>query len=164
MTFSRFSFIALIGSITLLGLTAAAFPPWALSLAQGVVERVDRAGSAYPIHFDRGFYVGPRVPDPTSTTANKVTRMLSASATIDVATATAACNDSAAVTVVGAQVGDPCFVGAPTTITGAGTGLSSSFTCYVSAADAVKLRHCPVGTAVDDPASATWFFRVISQQ
>lgn len=128
------------------------------------VEKVDRAGSLYPLFFDRGFYVGPRSPDPTSTTANKVTRMLSTSATIDVATVTAACNDSAGQTITGAQVGDPCFVGMPTTLTGAGTGLSATFTCYVSAANTVVLRHCPVGVAADDPASATYFFRVISQQ
>lgn len=145
--------------------TAGAVAPWLVSaMAQGVVEKVDRAGSLYPLFFDRGFYVGPRSPDPTSTTANKVTRMLSTSATIDVATVTAACNDSAGQTITGAQVGDPCFVGMPTTLTGAGTGLSATFTCYVSAANTVVLRHCPVGVAADDPASATYFFRVISQQ
>lgn len=151
----------ILGIMTLGAVMAWAFPLITPAIAQ-VTERVDRAGSLYPLHLDRGVYVGPRVPDPTTTTANKVTRMLSASATIDVATVTAQCNDSAGTTIVGAQVGDPCFVGMPTSLTGANTGRDATFTCWVSAADTVKLRHCPVGVGADDPASAVYYFRVIS--
>ena len=109
-----------------------------------------------------GFWVMPQTIGGQTIAANKVTRMLGASATIDFASVTITCTDSA-VTVTGAQVGDPCFVGPPATITGAGTGLNSSFVCYVSAANTVQVRHCGAGTA-DDPASATYFVRVISSQ
>lgn len=107
-----------------------------------------------------GIYVGPRT---TSTTTNRATRMLAGSIAFDFASVTITCEDSTGITITGAQTGDPCFVGPPTTISGAGTGLHSSFTCYVSAADTVKVRHCAAGTA-DNPASATYRVRVISSQ
>lgn len=99
----------------------------------------------------------------TTETANVITKSLGGSATIDFASVTITCEDSAGITVTGAVAGDACFVGAPTTISGAGTGLHSSFTCYVSAADTVKVRHCAAGTA-DNPASATYYVRVFSAQ
>ena len=95
----------------------------------------------------------------TNATANRVTRALGFSAVIDFASTTITCNDSNAITVTGAQAGDPCFVGPPTS----GGSTNASYTCYVSAADTVKVRHCAAGTA-DDPASATFFGRVISSQ
>jgi hypothetical protein len=126
-------------------------------------QRTDTTGSVFPMWITGGLYVGPKTKNPTNSTTNKMTRLLGASATIDFASTTITCTDSSAITVTGAQTGDPCFVGAPTTISGAGTGLNSSFTCYVSAADNVKVRHCAAGTA-DDPASATYFVRIISSQ
>lgn len=108
-----------------------------------------------------GFFVTPSGAHVTST--NRVSRMLAGSITFDFASVTITCEDSTGITVTGAQTGDPCFVGPPTTISGAGTGLHSSFTCYVSAADTVKVRHCAAGTA-DNPASATYLVRVISNQ
>jgi len=92
------------------------------------------------------------------TSSNMVTRTLGASAVIDFASSAIVCTDSSAITVTGAVAGDPCFVGPPAAIAD-----NSSFTCYVSAADAVKVRHCPAGTAID-PASATYSVRVISGQ
>jgi len=103
-----------------------------------------------------GFQAGSAATVGTS--ANAVTKMLGGSATIDFASGTVTCSDSSAITVTGAAAGDPCFVGAPTT-----AQANSTFTCYVSATDAVKVRHCPAGTAAD-PASATYFVRVISSQ
>ncbi len=94
----------------------------------------------------------------SATTSNMITRTLGASAVIDFAPSTIVCTDSSAITVTGALAGDPCFVGPPTAIAD-----NSSFTCYVSAADAVKVRHCPAGTAAD-PSPATYFVRVISGQ
>lgn len=99
----------------------------------------------------------------SATESNAITHSYSASAVIDFASATITCEDSTGITVTGAVAGDACFVGAPTTISGAGTGLHSTFSCYVSAADTVKVRHCAAGTA-DNPASATYFVRVISAQ
>lgn len=111
-------------------------------------------------NFFGGIYVGPR---STSSSTNRATRMLAGSITFDFAAVTITCEDSTGITITGAQTGDPCFVGPPTTISGAGTGLHSSFTCYVSAADTVKVRHCAAGTA-DNPASALYRVRVISSQ
>lgn len=105
--------------------------------------------------FKAGIFVGTTAP---AVAGNKVTKMLGNSATIDFVSGTIVCTDSAAITVTGAVAGDPCFVGAPTT-----AAANSTFTCYVSAADAVKVRHCPAGSAID-PASATYFVRVISSQ
>lgn len=99
----------------------------------------------------------------SSTETNAITRTLSGSIAFDFASVTITCEDSTGITVTGAVAGDACFVGPPTTVSGAGTGLHSSFTCYVSAADTVKVRHCAAGTA-DNPASATYYVRVISAQ
>ena len=132
----------------------------ALALLAGLAHAVS---VDYPLlsWFRAGFWVMPISLGAQTSTANKVTRMLAGSATIDFASVTITCEDSAAITVTGAAVNDPCFVGPPTTISAASTGLHSNFTCYVNAADAVKVRHCAAGTA-DDPASATFEVRVIS--
>lgn len=94
----------------------------------------------------------------SATEANAITHSYSGSAVVDFASRTITCEDSTAITVTGAVVGDACHVGTP-----AAPAVNSTFTCYVSAADAVRVRHCPAGTA-SDPASATYFVRVISAQ
>lgn len=127
------------------------------TLAWAATEKVDRVGSAYPVFFNKGMYVGPDVPNPTNDTVHKVGRMLAGSATIDFASVTILCAASTAISVPGAQVNDPCFVGPPAS----GGAANSSFTCYVSAADLVVVKHCPAGTA-SDPASAIYEVRVIS--
>ena len=71
--------------------------------------------------------------------------------TIDFATATTTCTESSAITVQGAAVNDSCFIGPPAT----GGSTNATYSCYVSAANAIKARHCAAGTA-DDPASATF--------
>jgi hypothetical protein len=107
-----------------------------------------------------GLLVGPvsLLGSDSQINANRVTRMLGASATIDFASGSIVCTDSAAIAVLGARTGDACFVGPPAAIAN-----NSSFSCYVSAADAVKVRHCPAGTSID-PASASYSVRVISNQ
>lgn len=105
-----------------------------------------------------GFWVMPQTIGGQTVAANKVTRMLGASATIDFAAATITTVDSSAITVTGAQVGDPCFVGPPAAVV-----VNASFTCLVTAADAVKVRFTPAGTAAD-PLSGTYFVRVVSSQ
>lgn len=82
-------------------------------------------------------------------------------AAIDFVSGTIVCVDSAGTTVTGARLNDPCFVSVPSTFTAGGTGLHHSFTCYVSAADTIKVRACAAGTA-DDPGSATFSGFVIS--
>lgn len=107
--------------------------------------------------------LGKTLLGTTTETSNVITKSLGGSITFDFASVTITCEDSTGITVTGAVAGDACHVGAPTTISGAGTGLHSTFSCYVSAADTVKVRHCAAGTA-DNPASATYFVRVFSAQ
>ena len=64
------------------------------------------------------------------------------------------------ITVAGATTGDPCLVGQPSTPVG-GAGVWS---CYVSAADTVRLRFCNPTAAAIDPASAQFHFRIVSNQ
>lgn len=112
-------------------------------------------------YFLGGLYIGPAATMASNT--NKLTKSFGASATIDFASATTTCTDSTAITVTGAVANDACFVGAPAAISGDGTGLNSTFSCYVSATNAVKVRHCAAGTA-DDPASGVFYVRVFSGQ
>lgn len=108
--------------------------------------------------FRGGFWAGLTA---SKTAANKVAGMYAASATIDFADAGTGvvCEDSSAITVTGAQVGDPCVVGIDSATVAAG---NSTFSCY-ALADQAKVRHCPAGTAVD-PTSATFRVRVISSR
>jgi hypothetical protein len=119
---------------------------------------VELVSTIRPTWFQAGIYVAPATAFPLSDTQNKVTKMLGGSATIDFASQTITCNTSN-ITVTGAATGDPCFVGPPST----GGAANSSFTCYVSAANTVTVKHCLAGTA-SDPASATFNVRVISNQ
>lgn len=93
-----------------------------------------------------------------ATETNAITKTLSGSAVIDFASATITCSDSSAITVTGATIGDACAVGTPAAATA-----NSDFSCYVSAANTVLVRHCPAGTAAD-PASATYYVRLFSAQ
>lgn len=98
-----------------------------------------------------------------SVETNVITRSLAGSATLNYASTTITCLDSAGITMTGAKVGDVCVMGIPDSIIGAGTGLNGTFLCYVSAVDEVKIRHCAVGTA-DNPPDATYRFRIFSAQ
>ena len=109
--------------------------------------------------FKSGFFVGPAAT--TTTAASRIDNVLAGSITFDFASQSILCEDSTGITVTGAAVNDPCFVGMPTTLTASGLGRDATYSCYVSAADTVKVRHCPAGTA-DNPASATCTVRVIS--
>jgi hypothetical protein len=136
----RFGIFAVIAAVTFGGIALA---------GPGTVNQITE-------YFQGGLFVHPRTIAEAS--ANKVTKMLGGSGTIDFASQTITCNTSN-ITVTGAATGDPCFVGPPST----GGAANSSFTCYVSAADTVTVKHCPAGTA-SDPASASYAVRVISSQ
>lgn len=86
--------------------------------------------------------IGPTLLGTRTETGNAITKALGASATIDFASASAGSELSSAITVTGAAVGDPCFVGVPS----AAAALKANFTCYVSAADAVKVQFAPMST------------------
>lgn len=95
---------------------------------------------------------------------NRITRALGASATIDFAAGTIVCAESAAISVPGARSGDACSVGQLATLVNVDGGiLNGSFSCRVSSADNVTVRHCPSGTE-NDPVSSTFYVRVISAQ
>ncbi len=136
-----------------------------LATAALAVQQLDLNVSPRLEQWITGILVGPRSLATTDTliTQHRITRALGGSITFDFASVTITCEDSTGISILGARTGDACFVGPPTTISGAGTGLHSSFSCYVSAADTVKVRHCAAGTA-DNPASALFNVRLLSAQ
>ncbi len=80
------------------------------------------------------------------------------SATLDFASAAAnTCSADLTVTVTGAVANDPCVVSPPNASVNAG----SSFTCWVSAADTVTVRHCNTSAGANDPASGTYKVMVL---
>lgn len=122
-----------------------------VALAQSNVINMDFS----PRGMQAGFFSGR---SGLLSSSNRVTNMLSGSITHDFASQTITCADSANITVTGAQVGDPCFVGPP-----AAPVANTQYTCYVSAADTVVVRFCPAGTAAN-PANVEYKVRVISNQ
>lgn len=142
-------------------LVCAAVVVGAQSLQQLELVETSRL-TAYPA----GLHIGPKSMHTTNAkiNADRITRTLGATATVNFASGSILCDLSSAITVLGARTGDPCFVGAPNTLGyDGGAGLNATFSCYVSANDAVIIKHCPVGTD-DDPPSASYSVRVISAQ
>jgi hypothetical protein len=79
--------------------------------------------------------------------------------TLDFASAAAnTCSTDLTVAITGAALGDVCSVGVPNGSVNTG----SSFTCWVSAANTVSVRHCNTSAAANDPASGT--FKVLVEQ
>jgi hypothetical protein len=109
---------------------------------------------AQPVHI--GPAIGPNRVFPSS--VSRVTRLLRGDYTIDFASSTITCVDSAAQTLTGARTGDICIVSPP-----AGSTANTSFTCRVSAANQVIVRYCPAGTAAD-PASGVYNVLLLSNQ
>ncbi len=71
--------------------------------------------------------------------ANRITRALGASATVDFTSASVGSALSSSISVPGARAGDPCFVG----VTTAAAALGADFECFVDAADSVKIQFAP---------------------
>lgn len=126
------------------------------------VQQLDRVTASRLSHHIRGILLGPASAGLTDAriTANRITNSLAGSATIDFAIQAepGGCAESSAITVAGAALGDACFVGAPVLANADAGVLNGSFTCFVSAADAVKVRFC----GIDNPASATYEVRTFS--
>ncbi len=130
------------------------------------LQQLELVRTARLTAFPGGLHIGPQSMHTTNAkiNADRITRTLGATATVNFASGSILCDLSSAITVLGARTGDPCFVGAPNTLGyDGGAGLNATFSCYVSANDAVIIKHCPVGTA-DDPPSASYSVRVISAQ
>lgn len=103
-----------------------------------------------------GLYLGPAA---NWSSTNVITKTWAANGDFDFASVSTTCEDSSGITATGASVGDTCFVGVDAT----GYSANGVFTCYVSAANTVKVRHCGVGTA-DNPADAGYRVRGFSNQ
>lgn len=114
---------------------------WALvCLALVTVPIAAYATGNTPIDFQDRWVKGGLWIGASATAANKLTRTLGASATINFASTVVGKVDSSAITVTGAKVGDPCSVGVPV----AAGAQPAQFTCYVSAADAAKVTFQPM--------------------
>lgn len=107
------------------------------AVAFAATEPVDRWTGRNPVQFIKGTYTHPE--SIIVNTSNKVTRSLGGSATIDFTVQSVGRQESSGITVTGAQAGDPCAVGVPT----AAGALAAEFTCYVSAANTVKVVFAP---------------------
>lgn len=105
--------------------------------------------------FNDGIFVGPK---SVYSSTHKVTRILNGAYTIDFASSTITCVDSAGQTLTGARTGDVCVVSPP-----AASTANTMFNCRVSATNTVIVRYCPAGTAAD-PASGSYNVTVISHQ
>lgn len=89
-------------------------------------------------------------------TTHRITRMLRGDFTIDFASGTTTCADSASQTLSGARTGDICIVTPP-----AAAQALYNYQCRVSATDTVIIRQCASGTG-GDPASASFNVMVLS--
>lgn len=104
-----------------------------------------------------GLHVG-RLGKEFPSTTHRITRMLRGSYSIAFATPrTIVCEDSGAQTLAGARTGDICIVTPPAD----GADANASFTCRVSAADAVIVKFCAHGTA-STPGTDTYAVTVLS--
>lgn len=102
-----------------------------------------------------GQYVGS-----TASSGNFVSKSLGASL-VFAFPADGGPQDSPAITVTGASIGDPCFVGAQPHVT---AGIITQFGCFVSAADTVKIHQAPGTSTTASIADAGFYVRVISSQ
>ncbi len=84
-----------------------------------------------------------------------ITRHLSATASIDIASIAARSCTNTALTVTGAAAGNT-VVCSPTPVASGIETLNLSWNCYVSAANTVQVRACNPTTGALDPATQTW--------
>lgn len=105
------------------------------------------------VQFKDGIGIGS-----TLAAGDRITKALATTSVYDPASVTATCTESAAITVTGAAVGDVCLVGPPVA---AGT-MNVSLTCYVSAANAAKIKVCNPTAGAIDVLTGTWSVRVFS--
>lgn len=122
-----------------------------LSVTAGAVLIADSVSTAQ--WFKGGVFVQPETASGIPTAANKVVAIRQSAATVDFESVSITCTDKpdAGFTMTGVNIGDPCFVGAGSAGNGGGSALGE-YSCFVSEADTVRVRHCAAGTT-DDPAS-----------
>jgi hypothetical protein len=95
-----------------------------------------------PVISDNGFIVG---------TGSAVTKVLSASASLDFTSIGAAAQASLTITVTGAAVGDEVVLALP-----AAPAAGLVFNAFVSAANTVTIRASNITASSVDPAAATY--------
>lgn len=127
-----------VGIVSILAVLLLGAIAWA---AAGTIGSVDTSTR----WLKDGFYAGATAP---TSSGNRVSRSLGASATIDFTSSASAPQLSSSITVTGAKAGDPCFVGVPT----AAAALNAEFSCYVDAADSVKVLFVPTNTVTGQVA------------
>lgn len=115
------------------------------------------AGGAYAVYESR---FGPAVRFLSGVilgaTGTKISDSYAATATIDFAdTASGVCTTATGTTVTGAAVNDICSVGPPDL-----SSVAGEISCFVSAANTVKVRFCNVSAGSVDPGSASYAIRV----
>jgi hypothetical protein len=130
------------------GANTAASTSWGTS-AVASIRVTDSTGAAdYASVTSAGLEIGG---------GERVSLMKRATATVDFASMTASCVDSADITVTGAVVGAECIAGQPDQ----SAVVTFSVSCYVRATNNVRLRACAPGTGID-PASATYSVRIFN--
>lgn len=141
-------------TIVLLGVLMLAAIAWA---APGpIIDLVPRWAKA-------GLYLGPTASVATAA-ANRLTTTVTADIDYDFASSTIVCTDTPAHTTTGVKKGDPCFVGVGPRDGGTAIVTDNSVFMAIATADnAVKLRHCAVGTAAN-PVDAGYVVRCFSNQ
>lgn len=120
-----------------------------VQVAQAIAE--DHTTFQDAVGFKGGIYLGTATADGT-----QIQDSYAASSTQDLASIAAnVCLDSSAITVTGAAVNDICAVGGATTPGATNLVLS----CYVDAANSVKVRACNPTVGAIDPASQVYAVR-----
>lgn len=132
-----------------------------------VAELVNNTASDRPSWFQKGLYVGSATAGPGGS-SDKITRVRGASTDYDFAAIPAGYVSTLSLTVGGSQRGDPCFAGAASQLSDAGSPFpaEAKVDCVVDVAGTVILRvHADFADAGDvNPPDAGYFVRVISSQ
>lgn len=111
--------------------------------------------------FGGGIYI-VKTLSHASTASNKITASLSAQKDYDFPSLTDTCDDSSAVSIPGAALGDPCSLGLMAPFDVADAGVGGWFGCYVSGTDTARVRLCTHGAY--NAADAGYNLRVTSNQ
>ena len=146
---------------------------WGLWIVAGLVLVVGLAEGANVVQRKRGTWVFDRVnaailaiagTDVTATAA-ELNFVASVPASLDfypgtlttnfVGVAASTCKDSAAITTTGAAGGEPCDVGI-----GTADSTALAWSCYVSAANAAKIRICNPSASVVATGNVSTAYRV----
>lgn len=133
----------------------------ALGVAWAAADKsVEKVGSAFATHFDKGIYIGPANPNPTNDTLNKVYAIRTCNPTINIPSAAAATTVVATGTCANLSVGDVIVGVAPAADDAAfDEGVVWGF---AESANTVKLVYHADATG-GDPASMVYYITFIER-